>query len=233
VTKLPKIRNRSRCPPDCRLRLGCVPLPRAAAFCFIKFRARGNNRKGKAGKAIDGIGQDDLMRKGIEGAINSFLDGLPRIGELLINTDLRRRLVDLADFTAAARSPVPRDRQGVLQYHPRPEVGTRLGKELGKLLIVLAAVRGKTQPDNEDFATVQRVADDCLPPNRLLAIDAFRSAVGRPLYATEIAEVTRLPKSTAARVVDDLVILEVVDEVSTLGTPASGSRYALRCPGEC
>jgi len=55
------------------------------------------------------------------------------------------------------------------------------------------------------------------------------------LYAAEIERATRLPRQTAARVIEDLVILEVVDEDAPLGTTSEGTgakhRYALRCPG--
>jgi uncharacterized membrane protein len=103
------------------------------------------------------------------------------------------------------RSSVARDRNGVIEYLPRPEVSTRLGKELGKLLLALAIVRGKTTPDSADLATTRRVAEDCLPPNRLAVISVLR---GRgPLRMTDIESATGLPHTTVARTLEDLRVL--------------------------
>jgi hypothetical protein len=140
---------------------------------FIKFRARGADTKDKVRKAISNIGADSSMRHDIEGAISGYLDQLPKVTEARIPTNLQEPLVDLADFIAKTRSHVARDRTGAIQYLPRPEVGTRLGKELGKLLLALAAIRRKDEPDNLDFSTVVRVAEDCLPPNRKAILNAL------------------------------------------------------------
>jgi hypothetical protein len=181
---------------------------------FIKFRARGNDSRSKVRRAIRNIGADGSMRREIEQAISEFLDSLPSIVEMEIPEALQERLAELADSTARARSHVARDRGGDIQYLPKPEVGTRLGKELGKLLLVLAAVRGKVVPDEQDFATVQRVAEDCLPPNRLAVINALRGST-QPLGAADVEKTTALPRTTAARTLEDLKALGVADKVET------------------
>ena len=119
-------------------------------------------------------------------------------------------LVDLAVFTAKARSHVARDRNGTIQYLPRPEVGTRLGKELGKLLLALAIVRGKCEPDQLDFATVVRVAEDCIPPNRMAVLRALRLC-GEPVTASDIERATGLPHTTSLRTLEDLEVLGLVE----------------------
>jgi hypothetical protein len=107
---------------------------------FVKFRARGSDSKEKVRKAIRNIGVDNSMRQEIEGAVSKYLERLPSASGTHIPGELQEPLVELAVFTAKARSHVARDRNGVIQYLPRPEVGTRLGKELGKLLLALAVV---------------------------------------------------------------------------------------------
>jgi DNA-binding transcriptional ArsR family regulator len=177
---------------------------------FIKFRARAESGIDKVRKAIGNIGADDSMRNDIEGAITRFLDSLPKATGCVIPRGLRENLVALADFTAKTRSSVARDRNGTLQYRPKPEVGTRLGKELGKLLLALAAVRQKSEPDIVDFATVRRVGEDCLPPNRLAVISALRRG---PRRMSEIARSTGLPHATVSRTIDDLEVLGIVERV--------------------
>lgn len=173
---------------------------------MVRFRARGQASLSKTRRAIQGIGGDEPMRDEMRRLIGNFLaplDSFPtQVPEKLVEP-----LARLSDFTAKARSHVQRDRRGDLQYLPRPEVGTRLGKELGKLLLALSVVRGKPEPDEADFAMVQRVADDSIPPNRLAVIQALRR---EPMQLSEVRAATNLPYSTAHRVLDDLRVLGIV-----------------------
>lgn len=105
---------------------------------------------------------------------------------------------------------VARDRTGAVQYLPRPEVGTRLGKELGKLLLALALVRGNPEPDEMDFGTVVRVAEDCVPPNRMTVLNVLRLA-GASVTPSDIEKGTGLPHSTAMRTLEDLELLGLAE----------------------
>lgn len=174
----------------------------------IKFRGRSPDRREKVSKALAGLGLDDTMRSQVKAAIWGFLDSLPRPTGIVIPQLLREKLVTLADFTALARSHVTRDRQGILQYIPRGEIGTRLVKEFGKLLVSLACIRGKSAPDEQDFQTVERVGEDSLPPNRLLVIRALKEDTC--LKMSEIERRTGLPHKTVWRVLDDLRVLGIV-----------------------
>jgi DNA-binding transcriptional ArsR family regulator len=194
---------------------------------FIKFRARAEDGIEKVRKAIGNIGTDDSMRHDIEGAISRFLDSLPPATVYGIPDSLREDLVVLADFTAKARSSVTRDRNGSLLYRPKPEVGTRLGKELGKLLLALAAVREKPKPDHVDFTTMRRVGEDCLPPNRLAVISALSHGPRRP---SELVRVTGLPHTTVDRTLEDLNILGIVKRMKV--TDASEG-WGLVCDWNC
>jgi len=168
---------------------------------FIKFRARGNENRKKVRRAIGNVGRDQSLRTELEKAVGEFLDGLPAELPQAIPEALQEPLAVLADFTATSRSAVAKDRNHELSYLPRPEVGTRLGKELGKLLLALAYVRGKPEPDADDFQTVCRVAEDCLPPNRLLILQGRADA---------------LPPTTARHAKKDLQVLDILNGDSGL-----------------
>ena len=127
---------------------------------MVRFRARGQTSLLKTHKAILSIGRDEPMRDEMQALIRNFLSSVLDPTLVGFPDNVIDPLTRVSDFTARARSHVARDRWGDLQYLPRPEVGTRLGKELGKLLLSLAAIRGKSVPDQEDFGTVCRVADD-------------------------------------------------------------------------
>lgn len=177
----------------------------------IKFRARSNETTGKVRRAIGNTGSDDTLREDIAKAINGFLDSLLLLKPAQLSSDGADKLTAIADFVASARSYVPRDRNHGLRYVPRPEVGTRLGKELAKLYVALAHVRGKAQPDGEDLRTVCRVAEDCLPPNRLTALRVlYASQV--PLETAKVAGLVKLPRNTARNALEDLAVLGIVEK---------------------
>jgi hypothetical protein len=184
---------------------------------FIKIRSRGDGGRAKVRMAIGNIGEDDDMREDIERSISSFLDSLCPLTSARIPVGLQERLGNLSDFTARARSPVARNRNGELQYVPKAEVGTRLGKELGKLLLALAAVHGKSEPGEEEFRVVRRVAEDCLPPNRLLVIKALRDSE-EPMTPSDVEEICDLAHTTTRRTLDDLSLLGAIDWVGLRGS---------------
>jgi hypothetical protein len=167
---------------------------------FIKYRGRGVENRSKVRRAIQNVAKDDTQRTMIITAINDFLNGLEDAIPTEVPTEIEERLIIVSDFIATARSAVSRDRNHNLDYPPRPEVGTRLGKELTKLLIALAHVRNKSVPDMADFQTVCRVGEDCLPPNRLVILRSLLS--GRSC---------ELPPTTAKHAKEDLHVLGILD----------------------
>ena len=194
---------------------------------FIKFRCRSNQNQQKIQRAISNLGHDNPMRHEIEEAISEFLDSLPTNKiSVKVPPKIAKALATIADFVATARSHVPRDRHHNLSYLPRPEVGTRLVKELGKLLSALALVRGKSKPGQRELKTVIRVAEDCLPPNRFAVLRCIRKAES-PISSTDIAEVVGLPYSTARLVIEDLEVLRVIQKTSCRGN--QGALWKL-CP---
>lgn len=178
---------------------------------FIKIRARGDGDRDKVKRALENLGRDEALRSEIEAAVVAFMSSLPDASkvEIRIPADLLGALVELADHTAKARSHVPRDRNGELKHVPRPEVGTRLGKELGKLLVALSLVREKEVPGEAEFSTVRRVAEDCLPPNRLMVLQILREQK-KQMTTAEVQDLCDLPRSTVGRVLEDLQVLRAI-----------------------
>jgi hypothetical protein len=175
---------------------------------FVKARMRANDNVSKVRRAIANIGKDDSMRNEIALAVSGFLDMLPPApDDLSLSAEDCEALTTISDFTATARSSVPRDKQHNLRYVPRPEVGTRLGKELAKLHWALGLVRGKVRPESSELLTVGRVAEDCLPPNRLAVLRTMRFAAAG---VSDIAARTGLPRSTVKQTLEDLQVLRLI-----------------------
>ncbi len=166
---------------------------------FVKFRARGNGNRAKVERAAENTSTTDEARETVTAAVREFFDVLPKPVLVSLSAPMRAAIVSVADFVATARSSVARDRNHDLLYAPKPEVGTRLVKELTKLAIALAFIRGKSEPDEEDLATVCRVAEDCLSPNR------------RELLAAIVEDrECRLPDQTARNTGEDLQQLGIL-----------------------
>lgn len=181
---------------------------------FVKFRMRGKENGAKVRRAIQNVGRDDEVRRQIENGISEFLDSLPSNSIApSVPSDFEEPLTIISDFTATGRSYVPRDRQHHVQYLPRPEVGTRLAKELAKLFLALAVVRGEDAPGDDEFRVVARVAEDSLPPNRLAVLRILRAA-DAPVTVSQIAEATHLHRSTAAQALEDLEVLGMAEHTS-------------------
>jgi hypothetical protein len=187
---------------------------------FVKFRIRSHDTASKVRRAIQNVGRDDGMRQEIEKAVLGFFESVNKLSVSLELGNFAEQLAIIADFTAKARSHVPRDRNHNLTYIPRPEVGTRLGKELTKLFLVSAAIRGKRCGEEEELRLVARVAEDCLPPNRLAVLRVLSVAVG-PVSVSHVATETRLSWSTANQTLDDLSVLGIVKHVSETAEPDS------------
>lgn len=201
---------------------------------YLKIRARGDDaqttihsadgkvthrpvRLLKAERAGRTAGQEKEMREDLKRKVHDFLNltiPIPRH----VPQSIERQLAALADFTARARSSVARERGGPVLYKPQAEYGTRLNKELTKLLLALAAIRGHSEPDNEDFATVQRVAEDSLPPNRLLVLNYLRSKESAGCgNVAEIAEAVDLSENTTRLLLEDLRLLKIVNRDGAKG----------------
>jgi uncharacterized membrane protein len=96
---------------------------------------------------------------------------------------------------------------------------------LGKLLLALAIIRGKERPDWTDFGTVVRVAEDCIPPNRMAVLRALRFS-DQTTSASDVERETGLPHSTAFRTLEDLEVLGLVGS-SAIGQYDLGRKWKL------
>lgn len=184
---------------------------------------RSNETGNKVLQAIRNIGRDDDFRTFLEHSISRHLDSQSPCKEIRISPEFQGHLTTISDFTATARPCVSRDRNHNLLYQSRPEIGTRLGKQLAKLFGSLSIVRGKQEPEVEDLRTVARVAEDCLPPNRLAVLRCLRTSQ-EPSKTSKIARLISLPWSTAKQTLKDL---------EALGMIVGGPKNKYDTPGNC
>jgi hypothetical protein len=179
---------------------------------FIKVRMRTDHRKA-AKKAMENVGKEKEMRIELKFATVALLNEVKqRIdnngGKVEIPNEIEEKLLELAIFTALARSGVHRDRQRYMTVLPEAEIGTRLAKQLKKLACALALVRGKDRVSDEEFKTILRVALDSIPKKRMRILTAFFATKsdepdGR-LSSRAVGQEVKAPTATVTETLEDM-----------------------------
>lgn len=160
--------------------------------------------------ALRGQGDELKMRSALAQAARNFLeyritdDNLPEVPEEFLG-----KIVSLSQLVSMLRATVERDatRMRVL-YRPNYELGTRLAKQLKKLLLGLGMQNDPPQITIEDYRIVMRTAvTSCIGWN----LDALRSLAkkeGQTYF--QLAASAHVPDGTMREQLEDLVLLGVL-----------------------
>jgi len=179
-------------------------------FLYYRIEQYPEQKIGK--KALRNIGSETTMRTELKAAFESFLCNLKGIDISVINVseEMENRIVDLACFTAAARTGVSRDRYThIVEYTPESELPARLTKQLYQLGCALTTVRKELELGQEEYQVIRKVAIDCLPRQRWLVIKKLRSIGGGSVKDISLA--TKCPYTTTKLVLEDLNALGLAD----------------------
>ncbi len=160
--------------------------------------------------ALDNVSNDDGRRKALREVAAKFLDyriakeDIPTLSE-----EWTTRLVGLAQFVAMLRAQVPKsygsDR---LAYRAQYEMGTRIAKQLKKLLLGLSLLRWPAEITEDDYRITVRVAmDTCVGFNLEIVSELFKKD-GQT--AEQLSETAVIPISTVREILSDLELLGVV-----------------------
>ncbi len=173
-------------------------------------------------RAMRNVSQESVMRAELSAVAKQFIEykltelSKPGFKYPTIPEDVETKLLYAVQYAAQMRGTVTRDLRNndIVTSKPFREVGTRLSKNLAKLLINLAFVLGKTQVDMDDFAIVKKVVLD--------TIDQRAEEVVRKIYLTcptlddtiatrEVARRTRYNTSTIGRIMNDYNLLRIIE----------------------
>ncbi|MFH1110712.1 MAG: hypothetical protein V1790_16165 [Planctomycetota bacterium] len=192
---------------------------------FLRFRIRSRGRRAKVKRALANTNDETAMRRELSNAALGVLAQTPY--PPTIPDDIADRLIHLADFVSRARSGVSRNRQGVVEHIPAPEVGTRVGKALKKLAMGIAMARGVKGVDEEIYRIVRRVALDCVPSMRGRLLRVLWDCRGAHELTSTIADRAELGTDTAKVWLDDLRLLGIVDRDCAGASVQAGYRWRL------
>lgn len=177
---------------------------------FLRVNVVGDEQ-GAVNRSSELEGQEKPMREEMGRTIGGYLSraGEWIDGDILVEDRFLHQLRALAQITAALRSPVARDRQHHVLYHPQREIGTRLVKQLQKLAKALANWRERMIVSAEDYAAVRRVALDGIPSGRSAILGALLTADGW-LTTKQVGQDTNQATETANEHLHDLWMLKIV-----------------------
>lgn len=146
-----------------------------------------------------------------QGSVNAFLDHVmsqDRRGVLTEATE--NRIIYLAQFAAMCRAKVERDRDGAVMYEAQPEMATRIAKQLNKLGQSWTLLLGLSRSNAYVSDILAKIGWDTAYSHKrsvLWYIYTNPSGVDRAKVMAE----TRLPSTSAHRVLDDLFELGAVN----------------------
>jgi hypothetical protein len=200
---------------------------------FLKFTL-GDNLNHVAEKdiirrAITNINRETTMRDEMADVVNAFLTKTVNAKVIpTIDDNVMELIVNLSQFGARMRGTVSRDpyRNDVMTSKPSAEVGSRLGVQMAKLGQSLAIVAGRLSVSMEDYRLIKKTMLDTVP-QRLEDMVRLMLRVCPTeqnwVSIRELEALTRYPSATVNRLLQDLVVLDVVRRETGTGRP----RYTL------
>jgi hypothetical protein len=156
------------------------------------------------------VGTESGFREELAATMKTFLEYRITPADVpKVTREQASRLVNLAQLVAMLRANVERDitRERLL-YKPQHEVGTRLAKQLHKLVLALGMLNYPAEIGERELQIASRVAlNSCMGWN-LDALKALVSLEGRTV--SEVAASSGIPSTTLRDRLEDLFMLGVL-----------------------
>ena len=172
-------------------------------------------------KALDGSGNETGIRWEMAALVQDTVAPVDLGSWRDVDTAGVETLRPVVELLARARAHVPRDESGNISALPEPELTPRLAKQLRKLCIGRAMLYGREKVEKEDLVFARRVALDTIPSLRRKVLGLF---VEGPWTVGGLREDLQLPRTTAYRLRDELLILGLIHEILR---GKDGALYAL------
>ncbi len=178
-------------------------------------------------RAMSNVNREKQMRDELSNVVLSFVtkvvSGMKQPSFKLpeVPQEMLHSLAGLAQWGARMRGVIGREKyqQDMITAKPSAEVGSRLGKQLIKILYAIVITVGKKQCTEAEFRLVRKTMLDTISQR---SEDIFRmlfkscATVDDSLSALDISHRTRYPHTTVRRVLDDMNLLGIVTRCGTL-----------------
>jgi len=132
----------------------------------------------------------------------------------------RLRILNLAQVVASARSTITRDQFTKEPEIPSVELAIRLTEQLSNLAIGIAMAREKRRVTDEEMKLTMQVGVHSLTAKRMMLIESLLSYWPEPASVGEIIDKLSFSfsESVVRRWLEDMLLLKLVERVSTVGT---------------
>lgn len=169
-------------------------------------------------RAADNVGSETIMRKELSDVVYEFLlhqIWLTRQYKPTLPSEIQKKLISLAQFGARMRGTVSRDkyRSDIMTSKPAAEYGTRLVKQLVKLMKAICYINDIKVIGEHEYNTAKKVMLDTIPQRIEDVVRCLHqncSTINDTLRTKDIAAKTKYTVGTISHVLADLDILGVV-----------------------
>ena len=184
---------------------------------FIKYELipQGYDPADQIRAAVAGVTRNTDYEQLLKDSISSYLTykfqedaPLPEVPSWTVN-----RIISLSQVISFLRAVVKRS-QGDLAYRPRPEVGTRLAKQLCKLAQSLALVYDKDRVTPAIYRLVQQVALDTATGFPLEIVSYLMQSRLRALSKERLRKLMQISPASLGRKLNDLQEIGAVEFVT-------------------
>lgn len=177
---------------------------------FMKFRLRYSDQTKAIVAAVNSVAKEQEQEVEMNKVVSEFLlDHMSAPGPPNVSHDILERIVALAQLVAMLRATVESDKySGQLFYRPETEIGTRVGKQLTKLVMGLALVEKRTEVTFDDYLIAHRVALDTAIGFHTDIVRAL--AKGQERTLNELVDICKIPKTTLERNLEAMQALGVI-----------------------
>jgi hypothetical protein len=172
-------------------------------------------------KALSNATHEDEMRKDL-GDISKMILKAKYTNVPIIPAAIGSKIVGLAQLVSLLRGTVVRDKYTRSITHKSfTELGTRISKQLDKLIRGVAMFRGNELATDYEYNIACRVARSSVPHRLYLAVEYLYTKKVKQISATELSKEIGLPNDTCTIILDNLTMLDVMERTE------SGQAYRL------
>jgi hypothetical protein len=164
-------------------------------------------------KAMNGVSTIEQERE-MSTAAQAVLQTNPQVPAF--SKDYKQRILKVAQVVAKARAEVERDRFTREPEIPRPEVATRLSKQLGDLAIGVAMARNRSAVTLDEVKLIQKAALHSISLKRTELFKVLIPKWPEWISSADIAEIISFKKGAIDYWLEDLLLLKLVERKTIL-----------------
>jgi hypothetical protein len=162
-------------------------------------------------RAMNNVGKEVQIRAELielaHSVLNAQYDIIPAVP-----ADIEERLMDLAELIAIMRGTVVRDKyEKTITHIPFVELGTRLSKQLLKLLLGIGMFRNVETITEYEYDIIKHVALSSIPYRLYRVMKEVYKAGANGAASLEVAKHVDLPSSTCQMLLENLCVLGALE----------------------